>query len=173
MDLQTAQIVVGIVVAVVGVVATVFGWFGKLWNWIAGFFHPSSPGLLDIPRKTLVLVRNPRSNAFWWHMGSSGDQPAMQIIGDITATNICKYGVYVTAAKMKKPKAWGHADVKDLNSQYSGRYMIPKGGMTDLRFHFWIMPPVKEKGQSLKADVAILDQFGNEHWLKGVEFPYT
>ncbi len=106
-------------------------------------------------------------------MGSSGDQPAMQIVGDVTVTNICKHDIYVTAAKLKKPKAWRHGDVNDLDSQYSGGYMIPNGGMTDLRFHFWVMPPVREKGQSFKAHVAIIDLFGNEHWIKGIEFPYS
>ena len=30
-----------------------------------------------------------------------------------------------------------------------------------------------EQDLTLEADVAIIDQFGNEHWLKGLEFPYT
>jgi hypothetical protein len=51
--------------------------------------------------------------------------------------------------------------------------MIPTGGKTDLRFHFRVMPPVSEKGQSFKADIAIIDLFGNEHWIKGIEFPYS
>jgi hypothetical protein len=106
-------------------------------------------------------------------MDSSGYQQAMQIVGNVTVRNICTHDTYVTAAKLKKPKAWGHGDVNDLDSQYSGVYMIPNGGMTDLWFHFWVMPLVREKGQSFKADVAIIDLFGNEHWIKGIEFPYS
>jgi len=53
-----------------------------------------------------------------------------------------------------------------------GSYMIPDGATTDLSNDFWIIPPYKEKGQAFAADIAILDQFGNEHWIKNVEFPY-
>jgi hypothetical protein len=141
---------------------------------IKRFFRPSlSSVVVDVPKKTLVLSRNWRSSAFWCHMSSSGEQQAMQIVGEVSVTNICKHVTYVTAAKLKKPKAWGHGDVKGLDSQYSGGNMIPAGGMTDLRFHFGVMPPMREKGQSFKADVAIIDLFGNEHWIKGIEFPYS
>jgi hypothetical protein len=59
----------------------------------------------DVPKKTLFLSRNPRANAFWWHLAPSLDQQAMQIVGDVTVMNICKHPTYVTAAKLKKPKA--------------------------------------------------------------------
>lgn len=50
-------------------------------------------------------------------MGSSGgDQPAMQIVGDLAVTNISRYKILLTAAKMKKPKALGHVSVRDVNS---------------------------------------------------------
>jgi hypothetical protein len=142
---------------------------------IKRFFHPfPSSVVVDIPKKTLVLSRSSRSSAFWCHMSSSGDQQAMQIVGEVTVTNICKHHIYVTAAKLKKHKAWvQHGDLKDLDSQNLGRYMIPNGCMSDLRFHFGVMPPVREKGLSFKADVAIIDLFGNEHWIKGLEFPYS
>jgi hypothetical protein len=97
----------------------------------------------------------------------------MQVVGDVTVMNIRKHPTYVTAAKLKKPKALRHVDINDLVSQYSGGHMIPTGGKTDLRFHFRVMPPVSEKGQSFKADIAIIDLFGNEHWIKGIEFPYS
>jgi len=97
----------------------------------------------------------------------------MQIVGDVTVTNICKHPTYVTAAKLKKPQALRRGYVDDLVSEYSGGYMIPTGVKTDLRFHFQVMPPAGEKGQSFKADIAIIDLFGNEHWMKGIEFPYS
>ena len=141
---------------------------------IKSFFRPSPSSLVfDLPKKTLVLDRNPESKAFWWHTGSSGDRQAMHIVGGVTVTNICKHVTYVTAAKLKKSKTWRHGDVDDLESQCSDGYMIPNGGMTDLLFHFEDLPLVSEKGQSFKADVAIIDLFGNEHWIKGIEFPYS
>jgi len=97
----------------------------------------------------------------------------MQIVGDVTVMNIRKHPTYVTAAKLKKTEALRPGDANDLVSQYSGGHMIPTGGKTDLRFHFLVTPPVREKGQSFNADVAIIDLFGNEHWIKGIEFPYS
>ena len=97
----------------------------------------------------------------------------MQIFCDVTVRNVCKHDIFVTTAKLKKPKALEPGDVDDLNSQYSGRYIIFNGIRTDLRFNFRFKPLVREKGQSFKADVAIIDVFGNEHWLKGVDFPYS
>lgn len=60
-----------------------------------------------------------------------------------------------------------------LIQHYYGSYMIPEGRVSYLRFDFWIMPPVRNKGETFKADVAIMDQFGNEHWIKNIEFQYS
>ena len=121
----------------------------------------------------MVLIPVSRSNALWWHMGSTGDQPAMQIVGDLNVTNICKYNVVVMGAKLPRPKAIGHAMVRAHDSNvYGSEHHIPQGGISDLRFDFFLQPPVSEAGKPFKADVAIIDQFGNEHWLKGLEFPY-
>lgn len=98
----------------------------------------------------------------------------MQIVGDLNVTNISKCGVFVMGAKLRKPKAVGHALVRaNESNMYSTKHIIPQGGVSDLRFDFFVQPPVREKGQQFKADIAIIDQFGNEHWLKGLEFPYT
>ncbi len=65
-----------------------------------------------------------------------------------------------------------HVSAQDSN-MYSQKHIIPQGGVSDLRFDFFVQPPVSEEGKPFKADVAIIDQFGNEHWLKGLKFPYT
>lgn len=174
-DLQSAQIVVGIVVSLLAMLGTFFGWFGKAWRWATALFRPAPlVGVIDVPRKTVILIPISRQNALWWHMGSMGDQPAMQIVGDLNVTNISKYGVYVMGARLRKPKAVGHVLVRAHDSNmYSTKHIIPQGGVSDLRFDFFVQPPVCEKGKPFKADVAIIDQFGNEHWLKALEFPYT
>lgn len=97
----------------------------------------------------------------------------MQIVGALNVTNISTYGIFVMAAKLRKPKAVGHALVRAHDSNmYSSKHVIPEGAVGDLSFDFYVQPPVREKGKPCKADVAIIDQFGNEHWLKGLEFPY-
>lgn len=173
-DLQSAQIVIPIVIGLLTIFGTIFGWFGKAWRWVSSLLSRKPPvGVIDVPSKTMVLIPVSRSNALWWHMGSMGDQPAMQIVGDLNITNISKYDVVVMGAKLRKPKAVGHALVRAHDSSmYSSKHSIPQGSISDLRFDFFVQPPVREVGKLFKADVAIIDQFGNEHWLKGLEFPY-
>mgnify|MGYP003386150400 CR=1 FL=1 len=173
-DLQSVQVIVGIVIGLLTILGTIFGWFGKAWHWVTSLFSKKpAAGIIDVPSKTMILLPVSHQNAIWWHMGSMGDQPAMQIVGDLNVTNISKYNVVVMGAKLRKPKAVGHAMVRAHDSNiYGQKHAIPQGGISDLRFDFFVQPPVIEEGKLFKADVAIIDQFGNEHWLKGMEFPY-
>ena len=174
-DLESLKIAVGVAAGVIAILGTIFGWFGKAWVWFAALIRrkPSS-GLIDVPTKTLILLPMSRANSFWWHMGSMNGQPAMQIVGDLNVTNISKSDVVVMGAKLRKPKATGNAIVRAQGSHvYGTDHVIPERGITDLRFDFSIQPPVIKQGKSFKADVAVIDQFGNEHWINGIEFPYT
>jgi hypothetical protein len=141
-------------------------------------FHPrpvTTPpvGVIDVPLKTMILIPVARQNALWWHMGTMGGQPVMQIVGDLNITNISRYGLFVMGAKLREPKAVGHALVRAHDSDmYDTKNAIPEGAISDLRFDFYVQPPFTEEGKSFKADVAIVDQFGNEHWLEGLEFSY-
>src|SRR2546426_8088206 len=164
LDLQSLQTAVAIIIGVLAIFGTVFGWFGKVWRWAVSLFRPqASAGVIEVPKKTVILLPVARPNAFWWHMGSMGDQPAMQIVGDLNVTNISRYGVFVMGAKLRKPRAIGHALVRAQDSDlYSTTHVIPEGSVSDLRFDFFVQPPVQEKGKPFKADVAILDPFWNE-----------
>ena len=174
-DLQSAQIAVAVLVGALAILGTVFGWFAKAASWLVSLFKAKpSPALIDIPTKTMILVPVSRQNALWWHMGSMAGQPAMQIVGDLNITNVSKYGVVVMGARLRKPRAVGHAFVREQTSgTYSSKSVVPQGGISDLRFDFFVQPPVKREGDSFMGDVAIIDQFGNEHWLKGLEFRYS
>jgi len=67
----------------------------------------------------------------------------MQVVGQsFKVTNITKYSIFLCAAKMKKPRLLGHVSVKDSNSQYHGFYEIPRTGISDLSFDFWVISPV-------------------------------
>ena len=174
LDLQAVQVAVGVAIGVLTILGTIFGWFGKAWRWLAALFKAKpSAGTIEVPSKTMILIPMSRLNALWWHMGAVGNEPAMQIVGDLNVTNISKYGVFVMGARLRKPKAVGHALVRAHNGSMYGPHVIPSGAVSDLRFDFFVQPPVREKGEKFRADVAIIDQFGNEHWLKGLEFSYT
>jgi hypothetical protein len=159
--LRTLQLILGIAIALLTILGTIFGWFSKFWQWL------NRSAVTDIPKKTIVLLTKPSRRPFWWHMSADlSGQPAMQIYGYLQVTNICKHDIVLSGAKLKKPKVLGRVDVKNVNSGDYGSDMVPAGGVTDLTFQLWVMPPVREKGQVFKADIAILDQFGNEHWVK-------
>ena len=171
MDTTTLNLLIGIVAGAL----TIFAYFKGFFSWLANkfkkLFKPSDL-IYQIPKKTIVLIPKAASNSTWWHMGRSGGQPAMQIVGEFTVTNITKYNILPTLVKIKKPKSLGHAMCRKVGENIYGSYMIPGGATTDLSYDFWIIPPFKEKGEAFKADIAIVDQFGNEHWVKGVDFQY-
>lgn len=101
-------------------------------------------------------------------------QSAMQIVGDLNLTNITELNLALNGARLRKPKAVGNAFVREDGSKFYGPdYLIPARAMTDLRFDFFVQPPVATAGAIFKADIAIVDNFGNEHWLKQLEFNYT
>lgn len=171
MDANTINLIIGIAAGALTIFAYFKGFFGWLLRNIKNLFKPSG-STYDIPKKTLVLLPKASPNMTWWHMGSSGGKPAMQVVGKLTVTNITKYNILLTLVKMKKPRILGHVMCRKVDANIYGSYMIPGGATTDLSYDFWIIPPFKEKGESFNADIAVLDQFGNQHWVKSVKFPY-
>lgn len=170
--MEHINLIVGTAVGVLTILGFVTGAAQRtLRLLVARFAGPDTA--LHIPRKTLVLLPKPGRGSTWWHLGSVGDQPAMQIVGSFTVTNITRLNILPAVAKMRKPALLGHVMVKDLHSDYHGAYPIPPAGTTDLSLDFWISPPVCDEGRAFTADLAVVDQFGNEHWLKGVEFKYS
>lgn len=172
MDATTLNLIVGIIAGALTIFAYFKGFFGWVSNKFKSLIKPSAH-VYQIPEKTIVLIKKSSPNTTWWHMGSSGGNPAMQIVGKFTVTNVTKFNILLTLVKMKKPKALGRVMCRKVDEKIYGGYMIPDRATTDLSYDFWIIPPFKEKGESFKADIAICDQFGNEHCVKGVEFPYS
>lgn len=156
--------------ALIGAIYAFFKWGISL---IKKLFTPREQITYKVPKKTIIILPLPGPKNTWWHMGSSSGKPTMQVVGRFRVTNITKYNILLTAVKMKKPKLLGHVSVKDTKSDYYGSYMIPGGTTTDIHVDFWIMPPFKEEGERFFSDIAILDQFANEHWMKKVEFQYS
>jgi hypothetical protein len=62
--------------------------------------------------------------------------------------------------------------VRDSNTNLYGWYNIPATQSTIADVLILVSPPIGKEGATLTTDVAILDQFGNEHWIKGIEFSH-
>ncbi|HHT9109069.1 MAG TPA: hypothetical protein ACFYD9_10530 [Candidatus Wunengus sp. YC64] len=156
------------------IIKSIIELFVSIWSAIGKIFgsRGKSSVQTEIPKKIIVIPPSPNHRDTWWHMGSSAGKPAMQVVGRFKVTNITKYSIFLCAAKMRKPKLFGYVSVKDSKSQYHGFYEIPPTGISDLSFDFWIIPPLKKERETFTTDVAIIDQFGNEHWIKGIDFIY-
>ena len=100
MDINKLNLVIGLIVSVGTIVGFVTGFFSKVWNWIKNKIKKES-SVFEIPKKTIIIIPKPNRNATWWHMGSTEGEPAMQINGDFTVTNITKYNILLTVSKMK------------------------------------------------------------------------
>ncbi len=170
--MEDLNLLIGIVLGVFGVIAYIKGFFSWAWSGIKSLFFSSPDNVYQIPKKTLTIIEKAGAHNCWWHMGESGDKPAMQVVASFTVTNICKFNVLPTLVKMKKPKILGHVMTRKHDENIYGGYMIPDGTTSDLSIDFWVVPPVKKEGESFKSDLAVVDQFGNEHWIKGVTFEY-
>ncbi len=169
--MESLDLIISIVAGVLVIIGFVTGFFRKIY---AVFRRQDEVGQADRypPRKSIIIVPTPGENNLWWHMGSTNGEPAMQVSAHFKVTNITKTDISLPAARMKKPKLYGGVMVKDAESNFHGGYVIPPKHTTDLSLHFWILPPRKSEGENFRADIAVLDQFGNEHWLKNLEFSY-
>ena len=133
------------------------------------------------PKRTLVVIQ-PQPHVLWWHMGSTGGQqprPLMQISADLRVTNIWNSDIRIAGAAIRfrqrlvfRRLERGDALVKDLRSQYSGNYPIPPNAMTRVGAHFMLDRPARKVGKYLVADLALVDQFNNYHWLRSLRFAY-
>ena len=156
-------------VAIIGSIFVAFRWGKTVFTWVATFAVRRDGPVR--PRKTIQIVEHPQRP--WWHMGSSGSDPAMQIVSHWYVTNVTDQPVNVLAARMLWPKTSGAVDTKHHDRDIYGRYVVPPGLTTEVSVDFWVKPPVRRKGEEFKATIVLTDQFGNDHKVKNVVFRYT
>ena len=138
---------------------------------------PTQPD--EVPSRTVIVIQQSRLNALWWSEGSMSGKPMLQVVGDFNVTNIWSKDIKLAGALLKY-KRWlfltrtvrGDSSVKDLTSVYSGTYRIPPNQMTWLRVSFDFIPRDEMPTGVLKASVAVIDQFGNHHWIKNLSFKH-
>lgn len=172
-DLETTHLLILVVAGALGIVGTVFGWFGRAYRWMAAKASPRLSGGA-VPRRTLILNATTHGRPFWWHMGSARGEPAIQVVAELKATNIHTGFVWIMGAKLRRPRAAGMVTVRAAGSDlHSTEHVIHPQSVTDLHVSFFVQPPVCAAGKLFKADFAVVDQFGNEHWLRRAHFVYS
>lgn len=188
MDWVNFGLITGTVLTITTIVLNSLGILGKIGSASAAMFRnlaklfrraPDLPK--GVPSKTIAIVQQPRINALWWSEGSMADRPMLQVVGDFNVTNVWSKEIKLAGALLRY-KRWfiptrtirGDSSVKDLKSVYSGTYHIPPNQMTWLRvsFHFIPKDGVPKDVGILKASVAVIDQFGNHHWVENLSFKH-
>jgi len=117
-----------------------------------------------IPRETIRII--PNHHERWWHMGKSGNEPAMQVVTKLHVTNITDEPVTILSAKIKPTNTSGHVFTRHPEENVYGTFPILPRHTVPVSADFWIKPPVKKPGDNFKATVFLIDQYGNTHKTK-------
>lgn len=176
MDPETIGAWIGVLVAAGAVIGGVVKFLFWVYDeWQKRRVHQG----FSAPKKTLQLAPK-REGSCWWHMGKKGDEPTMQIVGRMFATNIASVPVRIPQVELRygflgRKRTSGMTMVsRGLHENMYGMYDIPPGDTRDLSFDFWVYPPVSEPIDPFTAhSVAFIDQFGNRHKVKRVRFKST
>lgn len=161
------------------IIGGVVKWFGTLF----GRHKATATGTI-VPQRTLIMIQEVQPNSLWWHQGNTGAgtnpvRPVLQVVGDFQVTNTWSTPVIAVAAKLRyrqgfrRKTALGHVMVKDTAGPFHGRYPIPPNAMTAARIHFMVIGVAREEAKPLVADIAVIDQYNNEHWTRGLTFKNT
>jgi len=181
-DFTTITALIAVASTAVGVATNAFGVLDKVisvgervGHW---FRRGAGPA---VPTKTVIAIVDPRSNALFWGFASSGTVPGMQVVADFKVTNISSEPVSLLVGVLRYRRRWWNATrkhvraapmVRDLRSQYSGQYEIPSRATTGVRINFIYGERERPSPMDFIADVALVDQFGNHHWLNGLRFKH-
>jgi len=144
---------------------------GRFAKYVWGKF---SSFIIRHPYKTLSITHINREMACWWHMGSRNENEAMQVGGDFLITNLTDHEIRLCGAELgKKNKTRGTILLKELHTPYSSTtYALQPRKNTEVRVIFLVQPPIIEVGKVYIDDLAIIDNFGNKHWIKQCRFVY-
>jgi hypothetical protein len=132
---------------------------------------------IQIPKKTLILLPDNHPLALIWSLANSGNQHGMQITGRLQATNTSEFGIRAAGIKLLEPtdvEVVTHMlTAKDQESRlHSSKHLIPSRSIGELSFLFIVVPRRGIPGKPLRVAISILDQFGNEHVVRGLECKY-
>jgi hypothetical protein len=131
---------------------------------------------IQIPTQTLILLPDARPYALRWGLGKNGAKELMQIDGE-QATNTSPYAIRAAGVRLLKPK---RVDIvfhmitvqAPRSAMHSAKNLIQAGCIGEIFFMFIVTPVTGMAGRPLRATISILDQFGNEHILRDLEFKF-
>jgi hypothetical protein len=109
-----------------------------------------------------------------WNRGAVAGNDAMEARGVFLVSNISLPPVSVTLSKIHvRVKSLRRVTVHDammiLREHHRSDALAP-GETVEMNVLFLVLPPFLAQGNTLRADVAFVDQFGNRHWVRSAEF---
>jgi len=134
-------------------------------------------GGFTAPTKTFRLATMTEGSC-WWHMGKKDNEPIMQVVGRMFITNIASVPARITQVELQYG-FWGRKRIsgivmvsRQLHENMYGMYDIPPNETRNVSFDFWVYPPVANSTETFIAHAIIfIDQFGNRHTVKRIQFP--
>lgn len=158
-----------------------------------------SDSLHDIPAQTIAVVPHEEAIPFW-EPRTIDFKPAMFVSCRLYLTNLSKLAVNILYAKLRYKEQTGRVELISMEGfreetksgptvssgevssrprgqkpeDMWGRHSIPPAGSEAssmvAKLEFFFEPPARRKGQDFQTDLAIVDSFGNQHWLCNVSF---
>jgi hypothetical protein len=178
MDIKTIGTIAASAGVVVTLVSNVFGVLDKAISYGKSIMRWFGPGD-RAPSKTMVALVNPRINALYWGHATVAGKPGMQVVGDFIVTNVTKgdlllpIGILRYRRGMIRKRVRTGPMVKHAPSGYSSSsYSIPPMDTADVRVGFIYPDPDRPSPGDFAADVGFVDQFGNHHWLRRLQFKH-
>lgn len=133
----------------------------------ANYYYPAHP------LKTLTIANVNPTHSCWWHMGKMNNDDAMQVAADFLLTNISEKDIRLSGVLINKAKKIRGMVLIKGDRYSSTNYVIPPGVSVEVSSITFIHPPTVSVGKSYEDDIAIVDNYGNEHWLDHCHFDYT
>lgn len=157
-----------LILAILGGIG-LLAFFKFIWAWLkrgAQILHRAAS---SAPRDCLRIVPFPDRD-YWWHQGTSGGKPAMQIGGRWHVTNVEEVPVRLFRARIVRPSVDAFLLIQEPNGAIPGDYPILPGRTSTVHVHTFIEPMPCEAGEDFRADLVLTDQFGNDYRLRKVVF---
>jgi hypothetical protein len=142
-----------------------------------------------IPKQTVRIVELPKGKFLWRHAEDT-NKVGMFIFAHFSVTNVTTRPVLLTSALLTNPKTTADIDLQSVgpsskqsnfndpnydprqDTNIPGQHQIPPLETMQGRARFWVPPPLLPYGRNFRTSLAVIDRFGNKHWIKNVEVRY-
>ncbi len=158
---------------IITIIGIIVGWFSGLFRWIFNrikiWYQNKKAPINRIPKQTLKIV--PRPFSARWSVGKENGKSIVHLAIDFYITNIYTSNVKVLDAYLKKEKVHTRiVSVRHPHSNIHGRYPILPGETTESIVSFTIDSKKVSGDRPYFSDIVLVDQFGNQHLVKKIEF---